>query len=552
MSNLSKDQVVGYIRKLEKTVKKLQEVIKKRDEEIHVLRHKLTEVSGDVDIDALVQQAKERREKAAQQEAEQETAQETPADEAQPTASQNGPQFKKTPKTKPLEEKRKTFVKKAAPGADQRVKEAASEESPDEAPPEETAQTEETPETGEGQDEQSFAPSIHFEPGHFFSKVIEGEEEADEMKSLMEKLGQVEEKERRQVFISMTGVYWRMVKNMGKRLGREDLPWEKRLCMRYGMLDESLMEGREDLWEKLYTDKSHPEETGIYFMDEWLEQIARGRLKYSTIDEMALDGKKPNQNATGEEALQYELINVPQMQRMCVGPRANTITIMAKEYCNPTRDNPMLDRPWIQNAMKETLKCDYTMFQRKYKGEDKEVEPLFILLPGYGLKAGCWEPYSPGKKGTTGPRICYCVFPQRKPMKTFLMGIADYRWEYAKADAMHYWLTEGLTGKWIALFNRKEQRKDLKEIFLDTYFHWVTFESRRIPKIEKRFREFLYYNCPFSDEIKQNLKGGGMFARMIELEEQKKKREEEEQKEIERIKAEREKRKAARKANLGV
>ena len=115
---------------------------------------------------------------------------------------------------------------------------------------------------------------------------------------------------------------------------------------------------------------------------------------------------------------------------------------------------------------------------------------------------------------------------------------------------MHYWLSEGLTGKWLALFNRKEQRKDLKQVFIDNYFLWVMYESRRIPKIEKRFREFFYQNCPFSDEIKQNLKGGGVFARMIELEEAKKKREEEERLEIERIKAQREERKAARRAKM--
>ncbi len=161
------------------------------------------------------------------------------------------------------------------------------------------------------------------------------------------------------------------------------------------------------------------------------------------------------------------------------------------------------------------------------------------------------EPYTPGKKGDTGPRICLSVFPPRSSLKALILGVSDYRWEYAKADAMHYWLTEGMTGKWIALFNKKEQRKDLKAWFQDSFMLWVMSESRRIPKLEKRFREFFWHNLPFADEVKDKLRGGGMFGRLIELEETKKKREEEERIELERIKAEREARKAKRKAQQG-
>lgn len=551
MGTLNKEQIVEYIKKLESRVKKLQVIIKSRDEEISRLRTRLSTLvngeshtGGDMSLDAEI------------------TAQESGAG----TVSGKKPEFKVPAKVKPLEERSKTFTKPASVGADNRAKEAVRKKKfsrsaePEEPPVEEAAsaeasadesadsKTEEMVEAGEAPD--AAVAQINFEPGKFLSAVIEGEEEADEVRALMEKLEVCEKDERRNILTSLTSVYWRLVDSMGRRVGKENLAWEKRLCLRYGMIDESLMPDRMDFWNKLYMDKSSPGDTGVYYTDEWLEAIYKGQFKFSTIDEMALDGKKPNQNARGEEALSYEILNVPQMQRMCVGARANTIAVMTQEYCNPSRDAPMLDRAWIQQALKEALSCDHIMFNRKHKGEEKVVEPLFIMTPGYGQRAGCWEPYQMGKKGDTGPRICYCLFPPRKPMKTFLMGIADYRWEYAKADAMHYWLSEGLTGKWIALFNKKEQRKDLKEIFIDSYFLWVTYEAKRVPKLEKRFREFLYTNCPFSDEVKQTLKGGGMFARMIELEEKKKQREEEERQEIERQKAEKEARKAARKAKM--
>ncbi|RJP27823.1 MAG: hypothetical protein C4527_12300 [Candidatus Omnitrophota bacterium] len=544
MAALTREQLIQYVRKLEQKVRQFQQVLKERDQEILTLKRKVT---------SLIQ--------------------------GKPDAAVSTPPAQKVEiqapkKVQPLEEKPKTFVKKPAVGATERAKEAYEESHTvketdsreeeaalidemlayaDKPEVEETAQEipdDDSPYPTPPQEKIVFKPSINFQAGEFLSAVLDGEEEADEVKALLESLKTCEQDQKRNIMLSLTSVHWRMIKKMALRLAVENLSWEKRLFMRYGMLDEKLMSDRMDIWEQLYLDKSRPENTGIYFIDEWFDEIARGNLKYSTIDEMALDGRKPDPHATGETALGYEVLSVPQMQRMCVGARANLVSIMVQEYCAPARDNPIINRKWLMASLHDVLKCDYLMFHRKYKGEEFDVQPLFIISPGYGQRAGCWEPWSPGKKGSSGPRICLCAFPPRSSMRALLMGLADYRWEYAKADAMHYWISEGLTGKWLALFNKKEQRKDMKQVFIDCYFHWVQNEARRIPKLEKRFREFFWRNTPFGDEIKQNLKGGGMFARMIEMEDAKKKRDEEEQIEIDRIKAEREARKTARRAKM--
>ncbi len=538
MPPLTREQLVQYIKSLEVKIKKYQVVLKRRDAEIDKLKNDLDLITNG-NGDPSVKPDNSAIESAI----------------AQPKL-----------KTKPLEERTKTFIKKANLGADERAKQAVqakttsmelfppTEETPPPPSPDIPIpdQTEEAI-TAEAQEEEAAPPIplINFEAGEFLSAVLDGEEEIDEVKALLDSLDKCEPDKRRNIMLSLTSVYWRMTVNMAKRMARENLCWEKRLCMRYGMLDEKLMADKMDVWQQLYMDKSKPEDTGIYFVDEWYEAISRGELKYSTIDEMSLGGAKPDPHATGAVALSYEVMTVPQMQRMCVGPRANMITILAQDYCNPSRDTPIVNRKWLQTAMKEVLPCDHLMFHRKYKGKESVVKPLFIINPGYGQRAGCWEPYTPGKKGDTGPRICISAFPPRSSIKALILGLSDYRWEYAKADAMHYWLTEGMTGKWIALFNKKEQRKDLKEWFQDSFTLWVMSESRRIPKLEKRFREFFWHNLPFADEVKDKLRGGGMFGRLIELEEAKKKRDEEERIELERIKAEREARKAKRQSQQG-
>ncbi len=548
MATVTREQLIKYVKGLENKLKQYKVELQKRDEELDVLRKQVSFLQEVKQPDPPVAEAAQ-----PQQEEQQTTTavMEPPQqlDDQQVTEQK----FNIPKKVKPLEEnKPKSFIKKAEVGADQRLKEAeeAKYQEKEEEPPEQIEETSAEEETEEPEEEQGFVPSVNFESGEFLEAVLDGEEDAEEMKSRLEQLLNCDKDERRQILMSMTALHWQMIGKMGKRIS-SGLSWEKRLFMRYGMLDERLMEERMDVWEQLYLDKSKPDDTGLYFLDEWLEEIAKGNLKFSTIDEMTLGGRKPDHNARGEVALGYELMNIESMQRMAVGARANLVSLCVQEYCQPSRDNPVLNRKWMRENLPEIKKCDKLMFYRKRKGDEYEVDPLFIVSPGYGQNAGCWEPWSQGHKKDSGPRICLCAFPQRNTKKAVLTGLAEYRWEYAKEDAMHYWLTEGLTGNWLQLFNKKEQRKDLKQIFVDNFHLWVLYESRRIPKMEKRFREFFWFNVPFADEIKEGLKGGGVFMKYIENEERKKQKEKEEQEEIERIKAEREKRKAARQAGAG-
>ena len=388
-----------------------------------------------------------------------------------------------------------------------------------------------------------------FVPGEFAKQVLDGEEEqvVEPLMGGLSELRECKPEDRRSILLRMTSVYWTAVSRMGARIGREELSWPKRLFLRFGILDPELLNDR--LWRTLYNENSPIGETGVYYLDEWLEAIYSKEIKYSSIDEMALKGGKAKKDASGEECVGYELMNISQMQRMVVGPRANLIAILTSDYCTPSRDNPLLLREWVYKTYKMILPFDHTMFRRKYKGEDIEAEPLWLVLPGYGVRSACWEPWSPGNK-RTGPRSLVCLFPPRYSLKALIDALSDYRWTYAKEDAMHYWLSEGLTGKFLAMFSAKEQRRDMKALFRSFYMHWMLNEARRVPKLDKRMRDFFYYNCPYSDEVKATLRAGGVFAHTIEAEMAKRERDEKEREELERMKAMREARKAMRKAKM--
>jgi hypothetical protein len=367
-----------------------------------------------------------------------------------------------------------------------------------------------------------------FEPGRFLSAVLEGEEERDEMLELLGRLETAPEKEHFRIFESLTTLHRLMTQSMASRMDWEGLPREKRLFMRFGMLDESLMGDRLDLWHALAEEDSEPGDTGVYYLDEWLEAVASGEQHFSSIDEIALGGEKPDREATGAKALGYELQSVVQMQRMCVGPRGVKPTILMKAHCCPGPDNPIVTRAWMLEALDYVRKCDSLVFYRRYRGQDLTVPPVAIITPGYGLNGVCWEPFQPGLKGSTGPRISTCFCPPRASLRAVAEALAEYRWEYAKQDARQYWMTEGLTGDWLSLFKANEQKLDHKGLWIESYIQWVLKESQRIPTLERRFREFLWLKAPFSEEVKAHLRGSGVYLRLFELDDARKARAEEE------------------------
>ncbi len=386
-----------------------------------------------------------------------------------------------------------------------------------------------------------------FGPGEFLEHVLDGEDEdaANMMRKMYAKFQECGPDEKRDVLNRLTSQYWALLQTMTQRIGKEDFSWPKRLFMRFGLIDPNMLS--EDLFKTVYHETSQPGNTGVYYVDEWLEAIYNKEFKYSDIDEMALEGAKPDKAPDGSTCVKYEMINVPQMQRMVVGPRANMCTILSSDYCTPGRDNPVMIRPFVYEALKYLKPYDYTIYQRKYKGEDIEVQPLVLIMPGYGVRSACWEPWSPGKKDS-GPRFLVCFFPPRASYKCLVEAMSDYRWEYAKAEAMHYWLSEGLTGKFLAMFTSKEQRQDMKRLFRDHYQHWILNEARRIPKLDRKMREWFFIQVPYSDPVKAPLGQGGVFMQLVQREQAKRERDAKEKEELERIKAEREARIAARKA----
>ena len=127
----------------------------------------------------------------------------------------------------------------------------------------------------------------HFKADEFFKKVLEnGNEYAQKLVEQLDKALNAPVKEDRTLYKQrLISTYWNFVAGFIPNI-TSNLPKEKLMCLRYGMVDINLLTPQQQeifksiKWEK---DTDLP----FFYMDEWLKEIATGRIKPSMADEVA-------------------------------------------------------------------------------------------------------------------------------------------------------------------------------------------------------------------------------------------------------------------------
>ncbi len=202
-----------------------------------------------------------------------------------------------------------------------------------------------------------------------------------------------------------------------------------------------------------------------------------------------------------------EFGSVRQMSKMCVGRQGNHFPILAKQYFRPnikeiaTREN-------VINAMARVEALDSGLFERTFKGQTTRIVPHVLLLPNYGESGVCWEPFERFNRASSRGRIAIPLFPKDLDYAV-LSALADLRWQVAKEKAQHYWMEEGITGKYYQWFDEQKLRGDVKDFFIRDYALWITKESQGTQKLDREVRGIFWRNLPFPQAIKDNLKNRG-------------------------------------------
>jgi hypothetical protein len=231
---------------------------------------------------------------------------------------------------------------------------------------------------------------------------------------------------------------------------------------------------------------------------------------YTQQDEIVrtLEGKIGAEGGAVEAdagAIAAELGTIRQMAKMTIGRQGNHFPILSNEYfhCGP---NDVGVRENVVSILARIERIDPEAFCRIYKNKLNHILPFVILLPTYGDMGLCWEPYDKFNKATSRGRIALPMYPKNLVFAA-LSAVADLRWQTAKEKASYYWMEEGLTGNYYQWFSARKIKGDVKAFFIQDYITWITKESEGIQKLDKELRGIFWRSIPFSQPVKEKLKG---------------------------------------------
>lgn len=202
-----------------------------------------------------------------------------------------------------------------------------------------------------------------------------------------------------------------------------------------------------------------------------------------------------------------EVESIKQMAKMSVGRQGNHMPMLMKQFffsnikAIATREN-------IVDQLRQYENIDPGVFRRTFRQKTTRIVPHVLILPCFGDKGLCWEPFEKTNKSTSRGRIGIPMFP--KDLKVaILTALGDLRWQVAKEKAQHYWMQEGLTGHYYEWFESKKLRGDVRLKFIQDYILWMTKESEGVQKLDKEVRGIFWRDMPFPLQLKENLRKRG-------------------------------------------
>ena len=232
------------------------------------------------------------------------------------------------------------------------------------------------------------------------------------------------------------------------------------------------------------------------------EEFKEAKAVYDSVEGKLANGPAVAKVDTG--AISTEFDTIRQMAKMTVGRRGNQFPLFTREFyhCTEkgtgTRENVISILSWIESI-------DPGVFLRIHKNVPNRIVPYVLLVPTYGDRGFCWEPFDRYNRVTSRGRIVVPMYPRDLTIAV-LTAVADLRWQVAKEKASYYWMEEGLTGQDYQHYEQMKLKGDLKEYFIEDYILWMTKESTGVQRLEKDVRGIFWRNMPFPKELKEDLR----------------------------------------------
>jgi len=210
-----------------------------------------------------------------------------------------------------------------------------------------------------------------------------------------------------------------------------------------------------------------------------------------------------------ESGIKTEIQTIRQMIKMCVGRQGNHFPALVSSMIPRSHLKPNF-RENAAQYIKDILKIDPTIFERKTRASVLQIVPYILLTPGYGNYGICWEPFNKYNKVSSKGRLAVPIFA-KNPRDVIVMAFGDFRWNMAKELAGYHWMEEGITGDYFQYHESIKWKGDLRSKFIYDYYLWITKESEGIQKLEKEVRRIFWFKIPFPDKLKEELSKKGYY-----------------------------------------
>ncbi len=138
-------------------------------------------------------------------------------------------------------------------------------------------------------------PNKVFDDPSYYKTALGGEgESAQRLHAILVKYLNCTDKKDRTVYRQqIVSIYWNYLRTLAPKMVNTRLPLCKRLAMRYGVVLPSLFSPEQkDFFARAILDNYTGEP--ILYMDEWIREIAIGKMKPSTTDEIPVKGSSSN------------------------------------------------------------------------------------------------------------------------------------------------------------------------------------------------------------------------------------------------------------------
>ena len=251
------------------------------------------------------------------------------------------------------------------------------------------------------------------------------------------------------------------------------------------------------------TDRLHRLSKNNKEIIKYLREFEEATSVYSSVEAKIADGPQAS-TAADTGAVNIEFETVRQMAKMTVGRQGNQFPIFTREFYHcmergtGTRENVIDILRWIESI-------DPGAFCRIHKNIPNRIVPYVLLIPTYGDRGFCWEPFDRYNRVTSRGRIVIPMYPRDLKI-AILTAVADLRWQVAKEKASYYWMEEGLTGQYYQYIDRQKLKGDLKAFFIEDYVLWMTKEANGVQRLDKEVRGIFWRNMPFPKELKEELR----------------------------------------------